>query len=243
MQLTSRMQINATAVEETNSPAFPLLLISSSRNFLRLNCASLRSLMGTIKTQQGTGPLGLAYREMEAVFQQSPISVPQFEHLVIQIDNSIRSAYQSAGINYDDTPLRRRENEKRNNIEKDMLIKAIIPETLGTTVKEILTTMVNALKEEVDVAELYFTDIGWLGLTDDKSSKRCREDYQMDGMRKVELRKDVRTKRCTRCGALTEDMLPLRGVNMMVMSLQRYCICGSWFMVGEEEGGEVGFGV
>ena len=63
----------------------------------------------------------------------------------------------------------------------------------------------------------------------------------MDTIRKTELRKNARTKMCTRCGALTEDMLQFRGFNFTVMQYQRQCICGSWFMVGEEESlGQVG---
>ena len=63
----------------------------------------------------------------------------------------------------------------------------------------------------------------------------------MDTIRKTELRKNSRIKRCTRCGAMTEDVLQFRGFGVLVMQFQRQCICGSWFMIGEEEGvGQVG---
>jgi len=196
----------------------------------------MRSLIGLIKAQAGPSPVGLAYRELEAVFQKSPITVQQFEHVLSHLDNNIKSTYRNAGLHYDDVDQHKREKEERNNIEKAMLIEATIPPVFEAPVKELLTTTVNALKEEVNVAELYFTDSGWLGLTNDNSSKRWREKHPMDSVRKTPLRKDARTKRCTRCGALTEDALPVRGSNMMIMSLLRYCICGSWFMIGEEEG-------
>jgi len=195
----------------------------------------MRTLMAAIKAHIGLNPLGLAYRELEAVFQKSHITVPQFEQLLLQLDGSIRSTYQNNGIHYDDINQHRHEKEERNSIEKDMLIEATIPDIHLDTVKELLTTTVNALKDEANVAELYFMNIGRLDLTDDNSGKKWREKHPMDAMRKTELNKDTRTKRCTRCGALAEDILPFRGVNMMVMSLQRYCLCGSWFMVGEEE--------
>jgi mediator of RNA polymerase II transcription subunit 16 len=202
----------------------------------------MRSLIGLIKGQAGPGPVGLAYRELEAVFQKSPITVPQFEHLLSHLDNNIKSTYQAAGLHHDDVDKHKREKEERNNIEKTMLIKATIPPVLEASVKDLLTTAVNALKEEVNVAELYFTDMGWLGLTDDNSSRQWREKHPIDSVRKTPLKKDTRTKRCIRCGALTEDALPFKGANMMIMTLLRYCICGSWFMIGEEEGvGNSGF--
>lgn len=218
-----------------NSPALPLLMISSSRTFLRLNCANMQRFIGAMKSRLGPDPLGLAYRELEAVFQKSPITVFQFEQLLLSVDTSIKTTYQSAGIHYDDTEHHKREKEQRNNIEKDMLIKATIPNIHTPAVKELLTATTPKLKGEVNVAELYFMNISCLGLTDDKSGKNWREKHPIDAMRKTELKKDVRTKRCTRCGAMTEDLIPFKGVNMMVMNLQRYCLCGSWFMAGEEE--------
>lgn len=197
----------------------------------------MRALMGLIKTQAGPSPVGLAYREVEAVFQKSPITVQQFEHLLSNLDSNIKNTYQLAGLHYDDIQQHKREKEERNSIEKMMLIKAIVPPVLEPSVKDLLITTVNALKEEVNVAELYFTDIGWLGLTYDDSSKRWREKHPLDTIRKTPLKKDARTKRCTRCGALTEDILPVKGMKVdMMVALQRYCICGSWFMVGDEEG-------
>lgn len=195
----------------------------------------MRALIGLTKTQAGPSPVGLAYRELEAVFQKSHITVAQFEHLLLNLDDSIKSAYQNAGLHFDDADQHKRETQERNNIEKEMLIKAIIPSVLEAPVKDLLTTTVAALKEEVNVAELYFTDVAWLGLTDDRNSKRWREKHLMDSIRKTPMKQDARTKRCIRCGALTEDALPVKGANMVVMRLLRYCICGSWFMVGEED--------
>lgn len=201
--------------------------------------------MTAVKAQSGSNPLGFAYRELEAVFQKSPITVLQFERLISDLDASIKTTYQNAGINYEDTDHHRREREERNNIEKDMLIKATIPDIHIDTVKSLLTATVANLKEEVNVAELYFTEIGWLGLTNDNTSRMWREKHPMDVMRKTKIKTTTRTKRCTRCGGLTEDLLPFRGVNMMVINTQRNCLCGNWFMVGEEgdvpQMGDAGF--
>ena len=229
------IRTHVSPVRQMNSPALPLLLISSSRKLLRLNCHNMRNLISATKAQVGPSPLGIAYLELEAVFQKAPVTVPQFEHLLSHMDTGVRNTYQKAGMDSNDSGQQKAGKEKRNNIEKDMLIKATIPEIHLDTVRELLTTTVNALKDEINVAELYFLDFRSLGLTDDESSKSWRDTHPMDAMRKTELKKDAKTKRCTRCGALTEDIVPSRGVNIIVMNLQRYCICGSWFMTVDEQ--------
>lgn len=116
-----------------------------------------------------------------------------------------------------------------------MLIRATIPSLFIGPVKDLLTKTARELKEEVNVAEIYFTDIGRLGLTDDQSSKRWRMQHPIDTMRKVELKKEKPMKRCTRCGAVTEDRQSSRGMTMQMTGLQRYCICGGWWMGVERE--------
>lgn len=179
--------------------------------------------MGTCKSQQSQTPLGLAYQELGAVFQKSLVSVSQLERLLSQLENSIKSAYQASGIS----------EAERSNVEKNMLVKAEIPDILFEPVKDLLTKTAASLKEEVDVAELYFANVASLGLTNDNTSKRWRKEHPLDAMRKIEL-KGVPTRRCTRCGAVMEDLLPTRMVSMMV-SQMKHCFCGSWWMVGGED--------
>ena len=94
--------------------------------------------------------------------------------------------------------------------------------------------MANGLREEINVAELFFADVGWFGLTD--GSNKIQKRKEIDAMRKVELRKDARVRRCTRCCALMEDHMPGRGLTF-VMGMQRDCFCGGRWMVldGSEE--------
>ena len=179
--------------------------------------------MRTCKSQQSQTPLGLAYQELGAVFQKSLVSVSQLEPLLSQLENSIKSAYQASGIS----------ETERSNVEKNMLVKAEIPDILFEPVKDLLTKTAASLKEEVDVAELYFANVASLGLTNDNTSKRWRKKHPLDAMRKIEL-KGVQTRRCTRCGAVMEDLLPTRMVSMMV-SQMKHCFCGSWWMVGGED--------
>ena len=221
-------------VRETNSPALLLLLVSSSRNFLKYNCNPLKAFMQACKSQQQSQtPLSLAYHELTRVFQKSLVSVPQFERLLSQLETSIKSAYQASGIS----------ETERSTIEKNMLTKAEIPTTLLGTVQDLLTKTAASLKEDVDVAELYFANVASLGLTDDNSGKRWRREHPLDAMRKIELKGGVQTRRCTRCVAVMEDLLPTRTASAMVSQQLKHCFCGSWWMVGggEEERNGLGY--
>ena len=212
-------------VREDSSPALFLLLVSSSRNFLKYFCNPLKAFMQACKSQQSQPPLRLAYQELGAVFQKSLVSVPQLERLLLHVENSVKSAYQDSGIS----------ETERNAVEKNMLIKAEIPDILFGTVKDLLTKMAASLKEEVDVAELYFANVAPLGLTNDNTSRRWRKKHPLDAMRKIEL-KGVSTRRCTRCAAVMEDLLPTRTASVTV-TLMKHCLCGSFWMVGGEEEG------
>lgn len=213
-------------VREDNSPALLLLLVSSSRNFLKYCCNPLKAFNQACKGQHSQTPLRLAYQELGAVFQKSLVTVPQLERLLLQVENSVKSAYQDSGIS----------ETERNTVEKNMLIKAEVPDVLFGAVKNLLTETAASLKEEVNVAELYFANVAPLGLTNDNTSRRWRKKHPLDAMRKIELKGAMSTRRCTRCAAVMEDLLPSRTASVMV-TLMKHCYCGSFWMVGGEEEG------
>ena len=213
-------------VREENSPALLLLLVSSSRNFLKYSCIPLKALTQAYKSQHSQKPLRLAYQELGAVFEKSLVSIPQLERLLLQVENSVKSAYQDSGIS----------ETERNTVEKNMLIKAEVPDILFGAVKDLLTETAASLKEEVNVAELYFANVAPLGLTHDNTSRRWRKKHPLDAMRKIELKGVMSTRRCTRCAAVMEDLLPTRTTSVMV-TLMKHCYCGSFWMVGGEEEG------
>jgi len=186
-----------------------------------------------IKSHRSTGALALFHRELEAVLQKSPVTIAQFQQILSHVDTGIKTAYQTANLSAED----------RSGLEKDMLIQGSIPALLTPAVKDLLTATITSLKSEINIAELYLTDTSALGLTADDNGKRWRRDHPMDAMRKVELRREGGTpiKRCAKCGNVTEDVQVGRGSNMAVVGLQRHCLCGGWWMVGDEEEGVVGF--
>lgn len=214
-----------TVVRELNTPALSLVLISSSRSFLRYNCRYMRSLSTEARNAQAPGPQRQAFRELEAIFTDSSVSITQFERMVSDLDNSIRGVYQSSQTS----------DTNRKNIEKEMLISAEIPEILMPAIETLLTTTVATLKQDVDVAELYFSDISWLGLSDDSRTDMWKKNHTLDAIRKVEVTKGARIRRCTRCCAVMEDILPQKGESMWMLNMQRTCFCGNWWaLLGDE---------
>lgn len=138
-----------------------------------------------------------------------------------------------------------------------MLINGEVPEVLMPAVKTLLEKGVEILREEVDVAELYFADFSWLGLSDpgnqDNNSSRSqggehdddggddgigriqrREKVRVDAVRKVVLRREARVRKCTRCWAVVDERPPATR-NLAVVQGMRACLCGDWWM--RDDGG------
>ena len=113
-----------------------------------------------------------------------------------------------------------------------MLISGAVPNELVPVVERLLTNSIPGLRKEVDVAELYFADASWLGLSDDQLTLRWKKEHVLDGMRKVELSGRARSRRCARCCAVIEDLLPARGVSNFLLNFQRVCFCGGSWVVG-----------
>lgn len=205
-------------VHERNTPALSLVLISSSRCFLKYNCRYLHSLHTESKNHEKYGPQRAAFRELEAIFEDSPVTVIQFERLLTALDHNIKNAYTSSNTNPVD----------RKNTEKEMLVSATVPSMLLPVVGSFLTKTLDEFREEVDELELFFTDISWLGLSDDRRSDVWRREHVLDGLRKVVLPREAPLKRCTRCCAVMEDSY-LRGTPPWMLNMQRTCYCAGWW--------------
>ncbi|KAL9104109.1 MAG: hypothetical protein Q9163_000911 [Psora crenata] len=209
----------------SQSPALPLLFISTCRSMFKYDCRSIRILAGEIDKHHDSTPLSGVYRELDMVMQKFPVSLHQFEKILNEVDNSVRAAYQSSAMGEAD----------RKGAEKDMLTKAEISQTLIEPVKQLLFQTVTSLRNEINEAELYFMDVGDLGLTNDNISIKRSRKHPTDAMQKTPLRKDVKVRRCIRCGTFMEDVLPQRNGNPILGLLGRTCCCGSSWMVLERE--------
>lgn len=212
-------------VRELNSPALSLILISSSRAFLRYNCRGLRGLSLAARQTYPPGDQSRAFRHLEAIFEDSPVNVSQFERILAEFDSGIKKTYQASAFSEAD----------RQSAEKEMLIAADIPEALVQVVQQLLTSALDNLKNEIDPAALYFTDHSWLGLADDTRSEAYRQEHVVDAIHKVELdvTPEMRLRRCTRCCAIMEDVMPQKGNSLWMVNMQRMCFCGSlWMLAG-----------
>ena len=210
-------------VKELNNPALSLVLASSSRAFLRYNCRGLRGISNAANNAPNSNHPA---QNLQAVFEQPPINVMQFERILAEVDSGIKKAYLAAGVGEID----------RQIIEKEMLIATDVPEILVGVVQHLLHNTLENLNQEIDPGELYFRDHSWLGLTDDRRSDAFRQNHVVDAVRKIVLGEDVRVRRCTRCCAIMEDLLPQRGSNLWMTNMQRMCLCGSsWMLVSQEE--------
>ena len=153
-----------------------------------------------------------------------------FDKLLADFDTSIKTVYQSSSA-----PL---SAEDRKSIEKQMLIAGHVPDVLAPALKDLLGEggSVERLREEINVAELYFTDFSWLELGDDDKARRWRRENRVDVLRKTVIKKGAKRKlkRCTRCCAIMEDVGDARRGNVAVLQLQRNCLCGGWWMVVDD---------
>ena len=166
-------------------------------------------------------PLGRIYKEYEMLLQKTPVNVKVFEKILGQIDSSIKGAYQANMTS----------EGERKTAEGQMLIQGEIPQVLVEPVKQLLFQASTLLKREINEAELYFTDVSRLGLTNDDYSRRRNHKNPIDSIRKTPLRQDCKIRRCTRCCSLMEDIIPHRSINPVLALMARSCYCGSSWMI------------
>ncbi|KAL8983314.1 MAG: hypothetical protein Q9177_005008, partial [Variospora cf. flavescens] len=110
------------------------------------------------------------------MFSRSPVPLPSFEKLLAEVDSNVRHVYDSENV----------PDAERKDIETNMLISGTVHRRLWPAVEALLTKTVSALREETNVAELYFHDVSWLGLSDDGASDRWKTEHRLDVIRKTE---------------------------------------------------------
>lgn len=212
------------AVREMNTPALALVLSSTPRSFLKYNCRYLRVLSAELKPAQMHGAQRLLFDELGAVFKKYHVSIIQFERILSELESVIKNAYVSSQMS----------EVQRKTAEKEMLVAATVPSVLVSVLESFLTFSLDSLREEVNEAELFFFDISWLGLSDDRRSDAWRKDHVLDVFRKVELPRGAKIRRCTRCCAVMEHVRMQQG-SPWSMTLQRWCLCGAWWMMTRDE--------
>ncbi|KAL8712283.1 MAG: hypothetical protein Q9220_003434 [cf. Caloplaca sp. 1 TL-2023] len=199
-----------------NSPALALLFVSQSRLLFKYNFRFFRGIGAEI-AHRSHDP---TWRALGTMFLKSPVPLQQFERVLADVENSVRHTYEAYRV----------PDADRKDIEKYMLVSGSVSPRLWPAVESLLTRTVKGLKEEVDVAELYFHDVSWLGLSDDGASDQWRKEHRLDIIRKSEVPKGAKVKQCTRCCSIMEDMAPPKGTAGWLINMWRSCVCGNWWM-------------
>ncbi|KAL8948994.1 MAG: hypothetical protein Q9222_004865 [Ikaeria aurantiellina] len=132
-------------IYKLNSPALALLFVSQSRLLFKYNCRFFRGISAEFAQRRSQDP---TWRELGTMFLNSPVPLQQFERVLADVENSVRQTYESERIS----------GEDRKDIEKYMLITGSVSSRLWAAVESLLTITVKNVKEEVNVAELYFHD-------------------------------------------------------------------------------------
>ncbi|KAL8709288.1 MAG: hypothetical protein Q9225_007468 [Loekoesia sp. 1 TL-2023] len=218
---SSREARVAAKISELNTPALSLLFVSQSRLLFKYIFRFFRGIAVEITQQRSQDP---TWRELGSMFSKSPVPFHHFEKLLVDVDASVRDVYE----------LQQTSEADRKDIEKSMLITGSVSPRLWPAVESLLTKNVGALREEVNVAELYFHDVSWLGLSDDKASDEWKKEHRMDVIRKVEVPKGARVRQCTRCCSVMEDIAPPKGTAGWLVNMWRTCVCGNWWMSMKE---------
>jgi mediator of RNA polymerase II transcription subunit 16 len=163
-----------------------------------------------------------AWTSVHNTIEGSPVSFARFESIVAEMDKIVKATYEESGCSDTD----------RVDAEKDMLIMGEIPQVLMPVIGRLLSQTIRKFQEDVDPAQLYFTDVRWLGLTDDYATTEYQKKHAVDVVRKLPLRSDARLRRCTRCCAYMEDTVPPRPFQPWMVQLLRTCVCGNqWILV------------
>lgn len=166
------------------------------------------------------------WRELGAMFSRAPNPLHQFERVIADVESSVRTIYDTNQISDAD----------RKETERDMLISGSVPSKLWPAVESLVTKTIRAVKEEVNIAEFYFHDISWLGLSDDKVSDQWRKEHRLDVIRKIEVPRRAAIRQCTRCCSVMEDTMPPKGTAGFLVNMWRSCVCGNWWMIVKDEG-------
>ncbi|KAI9738670.1 MAG: mediator complex subunit [Cirrosporium novae-zelandiae] len=217
-------------IRDSKSVALLLILASVPRTYMKTNCRCLRGLTNKLFDLCNSAPGNQiqAIVDFQALIETPPIKVSVFERFLAEIENIIRHAYQSGNFSPED----------RRAAEKQMLVSCEIPPIMLPVTEKILSQSLDRIQNDppgIDRAGIYFRDISWLGVSDDKATRQFQKTRVVDAHRKILLAKNAPLRRCVRCGAQVEDLPFHKGQPPWLMTIQRNCICGSMWMIDPAE--------
>ncbi|KAI9825559.1 MAG: mediator complex subunit [Phylliscum demangeonii] len=117
----------------------------------------------------------------------APVSLSVFDHLLLQLGDGVQRAYNAQpstampvpvpaaaapSANPAPDPATAAAATARSQTEREMLTGVrLVPPVLMPAVRELLTGLVPALRDQIDPAELYLRDFAWLGVAEDDADE------------------------------------------------------------------------
>ena len=201
-----------------------LMLCTVTRNFIRFNCRSLRSLFPFSMSPFAAPPSPLAslYAELAMTIRNCIIAPNSLEALLDMTDQALQEVYG---------PL---SETQRQEIEMQLLAAGEIPPVLFPAVKRILSGPVEQIRIKAgdSEAELMFRDWSRIGFAQDGGARKAIQGIVYDGIRKVELKKDkIKLRTCLRCGGHMEDTMLGRNQKTWLINISRSCCCGGHWII------------
>jgi mediator of RNA polymerase II transcription subunit 16 len=205
-------------------PALHLLLCSFSRSLLRCQVMFIGKYFQTLQTALPRAASVTDRQEMENVsslLTTMPFKLPQFDKLLAEFDGAVRSAYGQSGLT----------QERRNEIEIQMVVNGYIPPELEEAIRSLMHHMLPKITENIDVAKLCFWKTEWLGL---RYSRPPPGHPRYDAIRKLLLGENLPLRVCRRCGSEMEDISHERLRNEVTgwfPHSQRHCVCMNYWLL------------
>ena len=199
------------------------LILRQIRHAIQLSVAAMRST--------NNAEVNKAYTTFLTIINISPIPIKQIEALTAELDPLARKAYSVA----------QKSDVERAAVEKVMLTSCELPEILLPVVRHLLTTQLDRLQEEIDPARVFFADLRWLNLTEDRRTQEFNNDRCFDIVQKTCVEPNMPLRQCTRCGALTVDIdaAASKGLGTWLRNAQKSCVCGNQWLVTSAVGAAV----
>lgn len=165
-----------------------------------------------------------AWFGLHSLFAANPGLLRAFEHMCSDVEDWVRKTYADAGTS----------PSERSSTERRLLITGQVPHVLFPVARQLLKSTIDRFQSETDMANVYFAKVDWLGLTDYEAAASWKEKHRVDALRKIALSRGTKVRRCTRCAAIVEDLIPRRDrIAQWVWIVQKTCLCGSQWVIAD----------
>lgn len=238
-----------------------ILLSSWSRFFLRHLSRALRGLTLVPQSGSAVNPKALPAftriaREIDPDYTSagstpetgeptSPIKMEAVERLIVGVEKFVMNAYENAGLTTD---------AQKAAVEREMLAHANVPEVLSGVIPKVVKEILPITRTEVNHLDVWESDYTWLGLWHRKGGlvdihkKRAIKQQGYNPSRQSNMSNNTGStylvsvksttpgkplRACVRCGEVSEDLVPGRGLPIYFRQQIGRCVCeGNFYVTG-----------